>query len=74
MFARFGDIKTGALDETGMSINNVEAALKRVNIELRDSPTSFKDISVVIDELGKKWFTLNEIEQNNLAKAIAGKL
>jgi TP901 family phage tail tape measure protein len=72
MFARFADIKTGALDDTGQSINNVEAALKRVNIEIRDSPTSFKALDVVIGELGAKWSTLNEIEQDNIAKAVAG--
>lgn len=74
IFARFTDISTGSLDEEGMGINAVEDALSRVNVTLRDTPTSFRDLSDVLDDLSKKWGTLNEVEQNNIAKAIAGKL
>ena len=73
MFTRMQDIQKGALDEDGMGINNVETALRRVNIELRDSATSFKDFGGVLEELAGKWNTLNEIEQANIAKSIAGK-
>ena len=73
MFARFENIKMGNMDETGVSINNVEAALKRVNITLRDTPTSFRNISDVIAELAGKWEGLNQLEQSNLAVQIAGR-
>jgi hypothetical protein len=73
MFSRFQNIKMGAIDaEDGTSINNVEAALKRVNITLRDTPTSFRSLSDVLNELGGKWKSLNQVEQNNLAVQIAG--
>ena len=62
----------GKMDEECASINNVEEALKRVNIQLRDTPTSFRSLNEVIAELGTKWSTLNEIEQANLAVQIAG--
>lgn len=66
------DIKAGKIDEDGMGINNVESALARVDIKLRDSATSFRDMSSVLQELSNKWKDLNEIEQANIAKAIAG--
>ena len=72
MLTRMADIQNGNLDETGMSINNVEKSLRGVGIELRDSDTSFRDFSDVIRDVAKKWDTLNEVEQANIAKAIAG--
>lgn len=72
MFARFSDIKAGKIDEDGLGINNVESALARVNISLRDSRNEFKSVQEVIDELGQKWQELDPIEQANIAKAIAG--
>jgi TP901 family phage tail tape measure protein len=72
MFARFQNIKMGNLDEDGKSINNVEEALKRVNIVLRDTPTSFRPLSDIISELAGKWNDLNQVEQDNLAVQIAG--
>ena len=72
IFARMQDIKAGKIDEDGMGINNVESALAPVDIKLRDSATSFRDMSSVLQELSSKWKDLNEIEQANIAKAIAG--
>ena len=72
IFTRMQDIQKGGLDEEGMGINNVEIALKRVDITLRDSTTSFRDFGGVLEELAGKWDTLNEIEQANIGKAIAG--
>jgi len=72
IFTRMQDIQKGGLDEEGMGINNVEIALKRVDITLRDSTTSFRDFGTVLEELAVKWDSLNEIEQANIAKSIAG--
>lgn len=72
MFTRMQDIKAGAIDEDGLGLNNVESALARVNIALRDTPTSFRDMSAVLEDVAAKWSTLNDIEQANIAKAIAG--
>jgi TP901 family phage tail tape measure protein len=71
ILTRMQDIRQGGLDgATG--INNVEIALSRVNIKLRDSDVSFRDFSAVLEELAGKWNTLNEVEQANIGKAIAG--
>jgi len=72
MLTRMQDIKAGKIDEDGLGINNVESALARVDIKLRDSATSFRDLGGVLEELATKWDTLNEIEQANISKAIAG--
>lgn len=72
IFTRMQDILKGQIDEDGLGINNVESALARVDIKLRDSETSFRDFGVVLEELAGKWDTLNEIEQANISKAIAG--
>lgn len=72
MFARMQDIKAGKIDEDGLGLNNVESALTRVNIALRDTPTSFRDMSSVLEDVAAKWSTLNEVEQANISKAIAG--
>jgi TP901 family phage tail tape measure protein len=72
IFARMQDIKAGKIDEDGLGINNVESALARVDIKLRDSDTSFRNFGDVLQDLSGKWNTLNDIEQANIAKAIAG--
>lgn len=72
ILARMQDIKAGKIDEDGMGLNNVETALGRVNIRLRDSATTFRDMGSVLQELSGRWSTLNDIEQENIAKAIAG--
>ena len=72
IFTRMQDIKQGGLDEDGLGINNVERALRRVDIQLRDSKTSFRSMSDVLEDLASKWDTLNEVEQANISKAMAG--
>jgi TP901 family phage tail tape measure protein len=72
MFTRMQDIKAGAIDSEGLGLNNVELALGRVNIKLRDTSTSFRPLSDVLEDVAAKWDTLNAIEQDNIAKAIAG--
>ena len=72
IFTRMQDIKAGKVDEDGLGLNNVETALTRVDIKLRDSQTEFRDMGVVLEELALKWEGLNEIEQANIGKAIAG--
>ena len=72
MFARFQDISEGGVDEEGIGINNVEKALARVGIQLRDSQNSFRNFTDVVAELSGKWKELDEVEKANIAKAMAG--
>jgi TP901 family phage tail tape measure protein len=72
--ARFTDIKQGFDIGEGLdvNINNVEKSLRDVNIPLRDSANNFRDIQDVISDLGKVWSGLTEVQQNNIAKQVAG--
>jgi TP901 family phage tail tape measure protein len=65
LLTRMEDIKAGKIDDDGLGINNVESALARVNVKLRDSRTEFRDMGSVLEELAGKWSTLNDIEQAN---------
>jgi TP901 family phage tail tape measure protein len=72
VFARYQDILQGGVDEEGQGINNVGKALDRVGISIRDAEGGFRDFSDVLDDLYPKWGSLNEIEQANILKALAG--
>ncbi len=72
MFARYQDILAGQVDEDGMGINNVGKALERVGINIREVDGGFRDFSDVLDDLYPKWQSLNEVEQANILKALAG--
>lgn len=72
IFTRMEDIKAGKIDEDGLGINNVETALARVNVKLRDSQFEFRGMGDVLEELSGKWAGLNDLEQSNISKAIAG--
>ena len=73
IFTRMEQVKAGAkLDEFGDSLNNVETVLTKVNIKLRDSATSFRPLGEVIDEIGAKWSTFNDVQRNQIATAVAG--
>ena len=72
MFARYQDILSGQVDEEGMGINAVGKALERVGINIRDVDGGFRDFSDILDELYPKWDSLNEVEQANITKALAG--
>lgn len=72
ILTRMQDIMQGGLDEDGLGINNVERALRRQNMTIMESKTEFRDLGEVLEELAGKWDTINEVEQSNIAKAIAG--
>ena len=58
--------------EDGTDINNVESQLAYVGIALRDQQGELRSTEDVLDELGKKWDTLNKNQQAAVAKALAG--
>ena len=58
--------------EGDTDINNVEKQLGYVDIALRDANGELRSTEEVLDELGKKWDTLNKNQQAAVAKALAG--
>ena len=72
MFVRMQQVKAGNIDETGMSLNNVEKSLAAVDIRLRDATDSFRPLEDVIEDVATKWSTLSEVQRAQISNAIAG--
>lgn len=73
MFARMGNIKVGKfVDEDGESLNDVEAVLGELGIQLRMSSGEFRDFSDVLDEVGERWNGYNDVQKHAIATAVAG--
>lgn len=76
-FARYSDIKSNKLeliDEDGTieTLSDVEQSLKNVGIDMRSMVTDFDNAGDVLDNLAKKWNTLNGTQQSAIAKAFGG--
>lgn len=72
MFARFQNIKLGKFVEDGMAMSDVRKALANIKIDIMETEDTFRDFSVVIDELSGKWDTLSDVEKSSVANAMAG--
>ena len=72
IMSRMQQIKTGENTEDGVDVNQVEKALRSVNVSLRDTEGQLKDLDEVLGELGPKWNTLDRNTQAYLGTMIAG--
>lgn len=74
IFARLQNVKIGKFvdDETGEAINDVESALGKVGIALRETNGDFHNMEDVLDEVAAKWSTLTKLDQSGITTAIAG--
>lgn len=74
IIARFQKLKTdpSSLLEDGVSANDVEKALKKADVALRDTEGNFRNIGDVIMELSAKWDTLDTNTQKYIATMAAG--
>lgn len=70
-FTQFKEDPSGLMEE-GSDINKVDTALKSVGISLTDVNGDVRDLSEVLDELGKKWNGLTRNQKSYLATQIAG--
>lgn len=62
----------GSTLEDNTSVNKVEKALASVGVELRDTNGQFRDMEEIFTELGPKWDSLNTMQQQAIAQAVAG--
>lgn len=62
----------GATLEGDTDVNNVETQLAYVGIALKNANGELRSTEDVLDDLGKKWDTLNSNQQAAIAKALAG--
>ena len=58
--------------EDGASVNRVETALASAGIELRNVNGEFRSLDAIFNELGPKWDSLNTMQQQAIAQAVAG--
>lgn len=74
MYSRFQDVKGGKdFDaESGEAISNVESALNRQGIALRNSAKEFRKYDDVIQEVAGRWKEFDDIAKSDIAKALAG--
>jgi TP901 family phage tail tape measure protein len=62
----------GKTFEDGMDISRVETALRQVGVALRDDQGQFRNLELVLTELGQRWATLNTNQQASIAVSLAG--
>ena len=74
IIARFQKLKADpdTLLEDGVNANDVEKALKKADVALRDTEGNFRNIGDVIMELSGKWDTLDTNTQKYIATLAAG--
>lgn len=59
-------------DDDGEKLNDVEKALNKMGIQLRDSLKQWRNFEDVLDEVAAKWKDFAETERSQIATAIAG--
>lgn len=73
IFSRYQSIREGKdFDPDNNPLNNVEKAVNRIGVSMRSSADTFKPFTTVLDEISNKWNTLNDVERNEIATAMAG--
>lgn len=77
IIARFTEMKKASTDIINVegeeiSVNKVEAALKSVGVELRNTTGEFRDLDDVFLELASKWDSLDVMSQRYVATMAAG--
>lgn len=81
ILSRYGNVKAGVFsgmaedgEDTSESLNDVEKVLNAIGISIRSTSTEMRGFDEVLDDLAEKWDNLNDVEQNAVATAMAGKL
>lgn len=79
--SRYGNVKAGAYTKMNLesssdtdleNLNDIEKVLGKIGINIRSTNTEFRSFSEVLDELGDKWATLDNVSKNAIATAMAG--
>lgn len=77
ILSRFGNVKSGSFTsmEEGdgtKSLNDIETVLSKIDVRIRDSAYEMRDFDDVLEDVAKKWNTLDDVTKNALATAFAG--
>jgi TP901 family phage tail tape measure protein len=73
IFARMSALtEKGFWEEDGTKINDVAKALASINVELTKSDGTFRNFADVLDDVGKKFNTLNNKQKAYIASTLGG--
>ena len=72
LFARMEGLKLGDTLDDGTTLNQYSMAMAKAGINIKDANGNLKDMDVILDEMGKKWQTLNKDQQVALAQQVGG--
>lgn len=74
MLSRIGALKAGRLSdpETDEDLSDVEATLRGLGIQLRDSESEFRNFGEVLNEVAGGWNNYTSVQQRAIATAFAG--
>ncbi len=73
IFTRMQNIKLGKLfEDEATTINDVEKALSRVQIPLRENEVTFRNMSDVLRDVAEKWHTFDDTTRASITQALAG--
>lgn len=74
IYSRMNNIKIGKFvdEESGESLSDTETVLNKLGIQLRDTANTYRDFDDVLDDIGNRWSSLTQVEQNAISVAIAG--
>ena len=71
---RMNNMKIGNFidDETGESLSDTESALNTFGIKLRDTEDTYRSFDAILNDVGTRWETFSQAEQDAISAAIAG--
>ena len=72
IFARLDSLKMGETLEDGVSLTKYTEALQKAGVEVLDQNGKLKDMNTILDEIGKRWQTLDETQKATLANTVGG--
>lgn len=70
IYANMGKVTNG--DANSEQVSKLDGALQKLGVSLRDGGGQFRKVQDVIDDLSKKWSTMDNVERSNIATMIAG--
>ena len=72
LFARIQDLELGKTLEDGTTLGQYSEALHKVGVNIKDASGGLRDMDDILNDMGKKWQTIDKDQQVALAKSVAG--
>ena len=72
LFARMQDLELGKTLDDGTTLGKYSQALDAVGVRVLDVTGNMRDMDDILDDLAKRWNSLNGAQQTALAQTVAG--